>query len=239
MVARRLFLFLVAAGALAACSEEDIPTGVEPTGPHGRVRFLNAVSTPGRAVNVRLEGLPFAANVAYDSAAPTVGARYYPVLTGAREMLVQNTADTSVHLVEVPLDIATGVDYTVIAVGPASTVSAVVLTDDNTAPATGQVRIRAVNVSPSTPTVDVYITSATADIAAMAPTVAGLAFKSAGAYAAMPSGTVRVRFTTAGTKTVIRDVSLASLAAGAVRTVALLDAPAGGGPLTSAILVDR
>ena len=239
MLHRRLFLVLAATAAVAACSEQSIPTGFEPSGPTGRVRFVNAVSTPGRAVNVTLEGRVFAANLAYGAAAPSSAVMYYPVLTGEREFLVRNTADTSVHTLDQTFDVDEDTDYTVIAVGPGNATSGIVLTDDNAAPAAGQVKIRAVNASPSTATVDVYITSATQDIAAIAPTIAGLAFKSASAYASMPAGAVRVRFTTPGTKTVVRDVSIAALANPAIRTVVLLDAAAGGSPLSSLTLTDR
>ena len=239
MVARRLFLALATTAAVAACSEESIPTGFEPSGPAGRVRFVNAVSAPGRAVNVSLEGVVFAANLAYGAAAPSGAVLYYPVLTGEREFLVRNTADTSVHTLDQPFDVDEGTDYTVIAVGPGSAVSGVVLTDDNTVPAAGQVKIRAVNASPSTATVDVYITTPTQDIAAIAPTRAALPFKSATTYTSMAAGAIRVRFTTAGTKTVVRDVSIAALSAGAIRTVVLLDAAAGGSPLSSLTLTDK
>lgn len=236
---RRLALVLASTAALAGCSEESIPTGVEPSGPTGRVRFVNAVSQPARAVNVSLEGAVFAANLAYGAAAPSGAVLYYPVLTGDREFLVRNTADTSVRTLNQPFVVNEGTDYTVLAVGPGNAVTGVILTDDNTVPATGQVKIRAVNASPSTATVDVYITTPAQDIAAIGPTVAGLAFKSATAYTSTAAGAVRVRFTTAGTKTVVRDVSIAALATGAIRTVVLLDAPAGGSPLSSLTLTDR
>ena len=239
MTARRYLLAFVAAASLAGCSEEDIPTGFEPTGPTGRVRFVNAVSTPGRAVNARLEGTVFAANLAYGASAPPGATFYYPVLTGSRKFEIRNTADTSVRVLDQTFTVAENTDYTVLAVGPGNAVTGVVLTDDNTPPAEGQVKVRVVNASPSTPTVDVYITTATQDIATIAPTVAGLAFKSASAYRSMAAGAVRVRFTTAGTKTVVRDVSIAALTAGAIRTVVLLDAAAGGSPLTSLTMSDR
>ena len=241
--ARRLLTLLAGVLTLTSCGDDDPPTGVGAPGPVGRVRVVNAVpaatATGPTAVNVIVAGTPFVVNLAYGAAAPVSPTVYYAVLAGTRDLAVRRTADTSVHVLDLPLNVAANTEYTVLAVGPAAAAEGVVLTDDNSAPATGQVKVRAVNASPSAPSVDVYVTSATADIAALSPTASAVAFKAATPYVEMPAGTVRVRFTTAGTKTVLRDVSLASLAAGAIRTVVLLDASTGGTPLTSLTLTDR
>ena len=99
--------------------------------------------------------------------------------------------------------------------------------------------MRAVNAATVAGNVDVYVTAPGADILTIPPTFAGLAPRAASAYIERAAGTVQVRFTTAGTKTVVRDVSIAALATGAIRTVVLLEAAAGGTPLTSAVLTDR
>lgn len=235
----RIFALVSVAVALAACGTDEIgPTGFEPNQPTGRIRFVHAISgtTP---VNVAVDAVPLGVSIAYAAAAPAPPTLYYPAYAGNRQFAVRRTADTSVHLLDAAVPVAANTDHTVIAVGTATTATALVLTDNNTAPAAGNVKIRAVNAANAAGNVDVYVTAPGADILTIAPTFAGLAPRSASAYVERQAGAVQVRFTTAGTKTVVRDVSIAALAAGAIRTVVLLEAAAGGPPLTSAVLTDR
>jgi hypothetical protein len=230
--------------SLAACSEEDVPTGVTPTDEAGRVRFVHAIADPARAdrVDVTVDGVPLTAGMAYGTGAPLLAAAtpaYYPVYVGARSLKVVRTTNTSLQLLDQALTIADDTDYTVMAVGNATAIQGVVLTDANAAPAAGSSKIRAVHGSASTGNVDVYITSTTADITAINPTVANLAPRTATVYQTVTAGTYRVRFTTAGTKTVILDVNNVALASLQVRSVFALDRAAGGAPLTSLTLTDR
>lgn len=240
MIARRIAVFAAVAAVLASCGEERIPTGVNLQGSFGRLRFFNAIPDPTKVpVNVLVAGLPFAVSMGYATVAPAAANPYYPVLTGSQPLSVRRTADTSVRVLDTTLTVATGTDYTVLAVGPAGAVTARVLQDNNTAPAAGQVKLRVVNASPSSPSVDVYVTAPGASITTIPPTIAGLAFQEARGYLELPAASYRVQFATAGTKTVVRDITIAALAAGAIRTVVLLDAAAGGSPLSSAVLTDR
>ena len=241
MPLRKLLLVLASVAAFAACSDDDVDSGVGPPGDVGRMRFVNAVTkdTGSVALDVRVAGTPFAVNVAYGAGVPVSPTVYYAVLEGSRDVDVVRTVSPATTVLETTLDVAADASYTLIAVGPFGAVESMLLTDNNTAPAVGQVHIRAANASPSAPSVDVYVTNATADIATLTPSASAIAFKGASAYIPVAAGATRVRFTTAGTKTVIRDVTIGTLAAGAIRTVILLDAQAGGAPRTSTTLVDR
>ena len=235
----RWLVLVGAAGALTACGTDEVgPTGFEPNQPTGRIRFVNAISgtTP---VNVAVDGVPLGVSIAYAGTAPVAPTLYYPAYAGNRQFAVRRTADTSAHLLDAAVAVAANVDHTVIAVGSATTATALVVTDNNTAPAAGNVKIRAVNAATAAGNVDVYVTAPGADISAIAPTFAAVAPRTASAYLERAAGAIQVRFTTAGTKTVVRDVSLGTVAAGAIRTVVLLEAAAGGTPLTSAVLTDR
>jgi trimeric autotransporter adhesin len=235
----RSFALLSVAVALTACGTDEVgPTGFEPNQPTGRIRFVHAISGT-TAVNVLVDAVPLGVNVAYAGTAPAAPTLYYPAYAGNRQFAVRRTADTSAHLLDAAVAVAANADHTVIAVGSATTATALVLTDNNTAPAAGSVKIRAVNAATAAGNVDVYVTAPGADITALAPTFAGVAPRTASGYLERAAGAIQVRFTTAGTKTVVRDVALGTLAAGAIRTVVLLEAAAGGPPLTSAVLTDR
>lgn len=237
----RAFALVSVAAAVTACGTDEVgPTGFDPNQPTGRIRFVHAISDPPRAsaVNVFVDGATLGVSLAYAATAPAPPTLYYPAYAGNRQFAVRRTADTTVHLLDAAVPVAANVDHTVIAVG-STTVTALVLADNNTAPAAGNVKIRAVNAANAAGNVDVYVTAQGADIAAIAPTFAAVAPRTASGYLERAAGAIQVRFTTAGTKTVVRDISIAALAAGAIRTVVLLEAAAGNTPLTSAVLTDR
>jgi hypothetical protein len=250
---RLRFLALVSAtAALAACDTDEVgPTGFEPNQPTGRIRFVHAISDPARAsrINVTVDGVPLGVNLPYAGTTPTTAlpnpgvapappSLYYPAYAGNRQFAVRRTADTTVRLLDQAVPVTASVDHTVIAVG-STTITALVLADNNAAPAAGSVKLRAVNAATAAGNVDVYITAQGASIATIAPTIADLAPRAASMYVERPAGAFQVRFTTAGTKIVVRDVSIEAIAAGSIRTIVLLEAAAGNTPLTSAVLTDR
>jgi hypothetical protein len=239
----RLASLVVAAATLMACSEEDVPTGINPPGPAGRVRFVNAVSDAARAdrVNVSVAGTPLGGAVVYGGAATGTTTTYAPTLVGTWPLAVRRTVDTTVKVLDYNVNVAAeNTDYTVLAIGNAAGVAGVTLTDANAVPPAGNVKIRVVHASPAiTGNVDVYVTTATQDISTLVPTFGGLAPRTASAYATLGVGTFRVRVTAAGTKTpLLRDVTLPALASLAVRTVVILDQLA---PVTTGLvnLTDR
>jgi hypothetical protein len=135
----------------------------------GRIRFVNLITDPARnPVNAILEGLPFGVSLAYTGSTPSSlpapsTAIYSPILEGARTLVLKKTADTTVTVATLPVTIAANNDHTVFATGGTAggAVSAFVTVDVNTAPPTGQARIRVVNMSPTAGAVDVFITART------------------------------------------------------------------------------
>ena len=96
-------LALAALAPLAACGEKTVgPTGVTPTQPFGRLRVVNAVrnATIADRVNVSVDGVPFAVNLAYGAVAPSGTVLYYPVYEGSRQATVRRTADTTVKVLD-------------------------------------------------------------------------------------------------------------------------------------------
>ncbi len=239
---------LAGAALLAGCGTTDAADPLIP-GQFGRVRFVNLITDATRVpVNAVLEGLPFGVNLAYGGTTPSTlpspaNAIYSPILTGARSLLLKRTADTLTTVASIPLQIANAMDYTVYATGGA-TVAPFITTDTNTAPATGQVRVRVVHLAPSAGNVDVFVTAVGADLAAATPTLANVPLR-ATAYLSVAAGTYQVRVVPAGTAAALRSanvaINLASVAlpANGARTIIAADNATGGAPFRFIALVDR
>jgi hypothetical protein len=246
--------FLVAAVALAttACGTGDAPTGLQPSGPVGRVRFINLINDPARLpVNATLENLPWGVNLAYGGTTPSsLGAPntafYSQILTGARTLVLKRTADVSVTVATIAITMAEE-DRTVYATAGngGGAVNNFQTVDDNAAPAAGQVKLRVVNLSPAAGAVDVFVTAAGADLALATPTVANLANQAASAYVSMAAGTYVVRVVPAGTAPASRAAAVTlTIAAQSYptlggRTIVIADAAAGGTPLRGFVYTDR
>ena len=249
---RRLTFTVAAALAAAACGTKDAADPLQPTGPIGRVRFVNLITDPARnPVNAILEGLPFGVGLVYAQSTPSTlpapsTANYSPVLEGARSIILKRTADTTVTVGTLPFTVAAENDYTVFATGGSggSAVSTFITGDANQAPATGQARIRVVNMSPTAGPLDVFITAANADLATATPVATALALRSVFAGVSLAPGTYQIRTVPAGTAPAARGAAVNStltgvvVAAGNGRTVVIADAPAGGTPLRSFQLPD-
>jgi hypothetical protein len=202
-------------------------------------------------MNAILEGVPFGVNMAYGGTTPSTlpapaNAIYAPVLTGTRTLVLRRTADTTVTVASIPLQVATAVDYTVYSTGGAgaSAIAPFITTDTNTTPAAGQVRVRVVHLAPSAGNVDVFVTAVNADLAAATPTLTNVPLR-ASAYLSVPAGTYQVRVVPAGTAAASRAanvaINLASVAlpANGARTIIAADNATGGAPFRFIALVDR
>lgn len=242
-----------AAVATAACGTKEAPSGLQPTGATGRVRFVNLITdtTRGR-VNAILEGVPFGVNMTYGTttpaslAAPST-ANYAAIYTGGRTLVLKRTADTTNIVATVALTVADGKDYTVYAIGGAAggAVTSYVTTDDNPVAAANQTRLRIVNLSPTAGPVDVFLTAAGADLTTATPIVSGLAYQNASTYVLATPGSYVLRTVPAGTAAANRNAAVTltltgvTLTGGTGRTLVVADRSTGGAPLTGVNLADR
>ena len=225
-----LALALLATFAVAACDDDDDDV----TGPvtTAQLRVVHA-SPDAPNVDVLVDNAAVLTNVAYKAASS-----YLEVPSGSRNLKVRATG-TSTVVIDQNGTLAQNSFYTVLATGRVASIAPVVLTDDQTSPASGNVRLRLVHASPTAGNVDIYVTAPTADIATATPTLANVAFRAASNYLEVPAGTYRVRITPAGSKTVAIDANNVALAAGQVRTAVAVDAPGGGAPLGAILLADK
>ncbi|SEO91058.1 class F sortase [Trujillonella endophytica] len=116
------------------------------------------------------------------------------------------------------VEIAAGQARTVAGVGPFADLGLAVLEDDLTPPTSGTARVRVVAAAASAPRVDVALAGGRA-------LAGGLAFADVGAYVEVPGGVTALVVTPAGGPPVSLPVGIA---AGAVSSVLVLDAPGGG-----------
>jgi len=224
-----LALTLLATLAVSACNNDDDVTAPATT---AELRVVHA-SPDAPNVDVLVDNTAALTNVAYKAAST-----YLQVPSGSRNLKVRATGTTTV-VIDQTATLNQGSAYTVIATGRVASIAPLVLTDDQTSPAAGNVRLRLVHASPAAGNVDIYVNAPTADITTATPTLANVAFRVASNYLEVPAGTYRVRITPAGTKTVAIDVNNVALTAGQVRTAVAVDAPGGGAPLGAILLADR
>lgn len=241
------------AAIAAACSTEEAPGPLAPTGPTGRVRLVNLITdaTRGR-VNASLEGLVFTVDLQYGQTAPAnlpapATAPYAALYTGDRSFVLKRTADTTVTVATLNFSIAESQDLSVYAIGGAggSAITRFLTTDTNPAPVAGETRLRIVNGSPTAGAVDVFVTALDADLSTATPRATNLAYQGASAYFTVAPGIYRIRAVPAGTAPASRaaavTINLASTAftSASARTIVLADNATGGAPLRAVVIVDR
>lgn len=216
-------------GLAAGCDDDAVaPVPVQ----EARVRVLHA-SPDAPAVDVLVDGQVVLTNVPFKAASP-----YLAVPAGARNLRVRATANPSLVVIDVTPTLAASTDYTVIARNLVASIEPWLLTDDNTAPAAGSIKLRLVHSAPGAPTVDIYVTTPGADLGVSTPTLTDVPYAAASNYLAVPAGTYQVRVCPANTTTVAIDSGALTLAAGQIRTAVAVDSPGGGSPFGAVVLPD-
>ena len=255
-VAVRRAASLFALFALAACGTKEAASPLEPSGPTGRIRFVNLINDPARnPVNAILESVPFGVNLGYTGTTPSSlpapnTANYSAILTGARSLVIKKTADTSVTVATFSLTIAANEDRTIYAIGGAGggTVTSFSVTDLNSAIPAGQVRLRVVNLSPAAGAIDAFVTAPNADLSTATPIATNVGSQSVSTYVNVGAlASYQIRAVPAGTAPANRAASVLVsitptaplLAAGTGRTFVVADKAAGGGPPTAFVITDQ
>jgi hypothetical protein len=189
------------------------------------IRLVNALPSQS-SLNMLIDGSDLASAVAYGS-----GSAYASVSSGSRHLQIEISGTTDV-LVDESVSLSSGTDSTVLDTNS----GAVVLTDSNSTPASGDISIRAINASSTLGTADVYIVTSGTDITTVNPTASSVAFPSATSYQSVAAGSYEVIFTQPGQKVPVISSSPTSFSAGQVRSVVGLDGQSGG--FTTAVLSD-
>jgi hypothetical protein len=205
---------------LAACTNDVAEPGPQP----GFVKVVHALTNAG-TINVLVDTLPVATNVAYASVGPSANFQYSGLPAGTRQVRVVPAAGTAAAITaDVPVEsgryttlVAAGVVGGTGALAPAFIVlQDSVDTDAATAPAAGRIRLRAVHAAASIAgPVDVHAqlvgTGAPRAFSASTRLFANLAFRS--------SATAQVPAPVTGTATVAaRNYDVCVIAAGVTPT---------------------
>lgn len=136
---------------------------------------------------------------------------YLQVEAGTRNIKV-NVSGTSTTVINADLALSKDQNYSVFAIDSVSKISALVLTDDLTAPASGKAHVRFVHLSPNAPAVDVAL-------AGGAVVFGNKAFKDYTAFTPLDAGTYNLEVRVAGTTPPVLPLPGIVLQAGKIYTV--------------------
>ena len=137
---------------------------------------------------------------------------YLELEAGTRNLKV-NVAGTTTTVINADVPFTKDMSYSVFAVDSVSVISALVLTDDLTAPAAGKAHVRFVHLSPDAPAVDVAVASS-GDVV-----FGNKAFKEYTAFTPLDAGSYSLDVRVAGTSTVALVLPTITLEAGKIYTV--------------------
>ena len=197
-------------------------------GGNAQIRVMNA-SPDISTVDAGINNKNVASAVAYGTAST-----YVSVNSGSVTLQMGPTGATT-PLINQSISLGSGSTSTLVAANFSASIALDILTDDNTPPTSGNVKIRLVNESPGLGLADVYLVTPGTSLTTVNPT-ASLGFQAASTYQQVAAGNYEVFFTLPGQKFPSIDSGPLTLAAGQIRTVVALDSQAGG--LTAVVLND-
>jgi hypothetical protein len=202
------------------------------TGRLPRARVMNA-SPDSPHLDVFIGGVRTASNLAFAGASG-----YHRINDGFDGVLVFSADSNDLLLEGVPF-FAERRDYTLVVLDFLQFLNAILLTDDNSPPATNAFKLRFVNTSPTAGPVDMYLSAPGVDLTSVAAAFSNVEFGGFAGYASPPQGAIQLRVTPAGSKAVLADSGLLTLTAGQIRTAVLVNPPGTATqPLAIALLRD-
>jgi Domain of unknown function (DUF4397) len=188
------------------------------TGRLPRARVMNA-SPDSPQVDVSVGGITVSRNLAFRAISG-----YDRINDGFNDVLVFASRSNDLLLEGVPF-FAQRQDYTIVVLDSVQFLDAVLLTDDNSAPAANNFKLRFVHAATTAAAVDVYITAPNADLTSATPAFVNVVFGGFAGYNSQPQGTFQLRATLTGTKNLVADSGALAFMAGQVRTAVLVDPP--------------
>jgi hypothetical protein len=226
---KTLALAVATTALVAACGGSDTEDRLDVRDPV--VRFLHAVPGGANLSFFRQDEVQGdATDVAYKSVS-----RYYDVSNNSATWSVRAAAAPTVPLASVDVNPEQGNRYTFVAVqgsGPGA-VDLVAIDDPYDKGLTSdRGRVRVLHAAPATAAVDVYLMQPAQDLAVTAPSYSNVAYKatqpaSGDDSTEVPGGSYRLVLTAAGTKTVLFDAPVVSIANNADWLLLAIPGPTG------------
>jgi hypothetical protein len=187
-----------------------------------QLRVLQASPDETTGLNFLIDSNTLFSNVALDTPSS-----YASVSAGSRHLQVEPTGSTT-PVIDETISLNGGTHYTLLTTNYASNITPVLLTDDTTAPASGDFNIRIVNAGVGAGTVDAYIVNPGTIPGSVAPTNTAITFGGATSYQSLSAGSYEIFFTLTGVPSVIYvDTGSLTFGSGQNRTVVLVPTAAG------------
>jgi Domain of unknown function (DUF4397) len=186
-----------------------------------RLRVMNAVPDES-SLDVLVDSVTVSSSLAYGTSTG-----YQTTKSGSHQVAVEPSG-SSTSLLQQSVTLASGSDTTIIASNFSSNIANLVFTDDNSAPASGNFKLRIVNAAPGLGPADVYIVAPATDLNSVSPNVTNLAFGSATGYQGVAAGSYEVILTPVGQKFSAVDTGSLAFSSGQVRTFVGLNSQSGG-----------
>jgi len=190
-------------------------------GSSASLRIVQASPDEG-SVNVLVDSKTLSTDIPY---AGNTG--YLSVNSGSRNLQVESTS-SSTPIVNQTLNLASTTETTVIVANYSANIAGIALTDNNTAPTSGDIELRIMNASPAIGSADVYIVPSGSSLTTVAPIVTSLGFESATSYQTLTAGTYEIFLTAPGTKNAYLSTGQITLTSGQIRTIVAINGPTGG-----------
>jgi Domain of unknown function (DUF4397) len=186
-----------------------------------RLRVMNAVPDES-SIDLLVDSVSVSTNIAYGTSTG-----YQTTKSGSHQVAIEPSGSTTPLLTQ-SISFSSDSDTTVISYNFSSNIANLVLTDDNSAPASGNFKIRIVNASPGLGPADVYIVAPLTDLNTVSPTITNLAFGSSTGYQGIAAGSYDVVLTPVGQKFSAVDTGSLTFISGQVRTFVGLNSQSGG-----------
>ena len=201
-----------------------------------RYRFVQASTAVPTNVDLELDGKNVQTAIGFGQTAS-----YHSTTSGSHKFALFATGTTTNPYVSSSVSIKG--DTTLIAENPFASISLAPYTDDNTAPTTGNVKLRFIQAAPTVAAsgqgIDIYVVPAGQGIAGTNPQISSLVFPNASNYLSLSAQSYDVAVTVRGTQNIISNLTgTYPLTSGQIRTLVILDLPTGGGPYSLVELND-
>lgn len=171
-----------------------------------------------------IDDVEVVSDLPYLNAFPPNGDGYAPIPSGVNNIKVK-AAGTEITVIDADLDFQRNSETTIIVTGllDDDSIFPIVLEDDNSLPAPGFIKVRAVHGAPGVGNVDIYINPPGTDIDTVDPTLTNVPFGGSSGYLEVPAGSYQVIVTPTGTKVIAIDTGAVEFFGGEIRTAVAVD----------------